>query len=79
MLRPTLLRGMVVIMATLDMDMDMADDGVDTMAMDTDMDGMAARNVMPRLTPLSSLQHLPSQHLKFMPTPMPMDMRTIFH
>merc|ERR1712066_310849 len=55
---------------------------VDTMAMatDTDTDTMAARNVMLRLTPLSSPQHLLSQHLKFMPTPMPMDILiTMFH
>merc|ERR1711881_578238 len=45
----------------------------DTMATHTDTDTTAARNVMLRLTPLSSPQHLLSQHLKFMPTPMPMD------
>merc|ERR1711971_1382263 len=48
---------------TVDTAADTMEDMVDTTAMDTDT--TVARNVMPRLTPLSLLQPLPSQHLKF--------------
>merc|ERR1711935_1009021 len=54
-----LLKLIMVITVTLDTTEDM----VDTTIMD--MDTMVARNVMPRLIPLSLLQPLLSQHLKF--------------
>merc|ERR1712110_274220 len=48
---------------------------VDTMAVDTDT--TVARNVMPRLIPLSLLQPLPSKHLKFTLIHTPTDILTL--
>merc|ERR1711935_12514 len=48
---------------TVDTAADTMEDMVDTTTVDTDT--MVARNVMPRLIPLSLLQPLLSQHLKF--------------
>merc|ERR1711935_1039585 len=73
-LRPILLLKIImVITVTLDTTVDTVDtvdtvadtmeDMVDTTTVDTDT--MVARNVMPRLIPLSLLQPLLSQHLKF--------------
>merc|ERR1711935_156719 len=67
-----LLKLIMVITVTLDTTVDTVDtvgtadtmeDMVDTTTVDTDT--MVARNVMPRLIPLSLLQPLLSQHLKF--------------
>merc|ERR1711935_160388 len=68
-----LLKLIMVITVTLDTTVDTGDtvdtaadtmeDMVDTTTVDTDT--MVARNVMPRLIPMSLLQPLLSQHLKF--------------
>merc|ERR1712008_465347 len=72
--RPILLLKLImVITVTLDTTVDTVDTGdtaadtmedmVDSTTVDTDT--MVARNVMPRLSPMSLLHTLPSQHLKF--------------
>merc|ERR1712008_580638 len=69
-----LLKLIMVITVTLDTTVDTVDTVVDTTVTDmadmvdtttVDTDTMVARNVMPRLIPLSLLQPLLSQHLKF--------------
>merc|ERR1711935_351992 len=65
-----LLKLIMVITVTLDTTVDTVDTVADTMEdmVDTttvDTDTMVARNVMPRLIPLSLLQPLLSKHLKF--------------
>merc|ERR1711935_532156 len=65
-----LLKLIMVITVTLDTTVDTVDTAADTMEdmVDTitvDTDTTVARNVMPRLSPMSLLHTLPSQHLKF--------------
>merc|ERR1711935_350681 len=65
-----LLKLIMVITVTLDTTVDTVDTVADTMEdmVDTttvDTDTTVARNVMPRLNPMSLLHTLPSQHLKF--------------